>query len=430
MSTVDLAIVITTITSNVASIFFGWQQNQIFREQNVILAAPAGAAMPKTSARVKLGLYWPAIVAVLLAASVFAVLTKFGAGSVAVPWALVTLLTFGTTLSVMRLKSSLMSQQFAIAENANLKQQLDTSKSSIAVTKPSKLVIHFAEYRAPQRWSAKPDVTDCLRHMIVGDSLILEIQNGNFWVGDKNYVPNDPCEGKKKWLHVEYSFDGRPQCTIQRPEGYRLVLPEDTFVKEEIDRIQDETRRENAQKDSELSRAQESRRQCDEERRAALAKIDEFEQAKNNSGIDVPLSPLQIEAFKIAKELRDFLEELPPFPENPEQDHDESDYDYITRMNASERLQQLFATRREEQGRWRQKLIYGYTTRQFAQRITTLICRVGEEFDYFPAANPNYAENIDPSENGIRKRAQEMEMIAIGINRKVRNEVDLLRTKP
>lgn len=119
-------------------------------------------------------------------------------------------------------------------ENLELANSLNTARELIPAQQPSKLTIHSALYRALVPGGKEYDVTDCLRNMIAGDSLVLQIQNGNFWIGNINCVPKDPFEGQKKWLQVEYSFDGGPTCKIERREDYRLVLPEDTALKTEL----------------------------------------------------------------------------------------------------------------------------------------------------------------------------------------------------
>jgi hypothetical protein len=460
----------------------------------------------------------------------------------------------------------------AIAENTDLKRQIADVNQAAALP-PSKLTIHSAIYRALVPDAKVIDVTDCLKGMIAGNGLVLQIQNENFRVGDRNWVENDPCNGEKKWLQVEYSFDGRPRRTIERREDYRLVLPEDTFIKAEIERIGDEARREKIQQDSDLWRAQESRRQCEEERQAALASIgglnanpslsslfsplqievlhlsrdlqrlrkdaepapefqdagpmkngedsrtwtiqkliethvwsneyaiwarkfiysyeaqfahrvrnimtsigqatglvvfplkpytetvrpgDDFQQLldilmdffsklenPNRRQVDTMLesiappsehtlfSPLQIEAFTLAKELRDFYAFLGPFPSDPVQYPGEDEPEYLERLHNPEKLGELFAARREQQGRWQQKLSHGFANRQFGQRITALMHRAGEEFNLdYPALLPSWAGIAPPlSADGIPKLAQEMEMVAIWINRKQRNEVDLLHPK-
>ncbi|MGD0097186.1 MAG: hypothetical protein ABSB60_11875, partial [Terracidiphilus sp.] len=233
--------------------------------------------------------------AFLLAGTVGLVLAKVGTIYVAIPWALVALFAFGTTLSVMQLKGSMKSQQAATAENANLKQQL-----------------------------------------------------GN-------------------------------------PTSLR------SNVKAEIELLKNATHSGNTQEH-------------------ALSEL---------------LSPLQIEALSIAKDLRDFLANLPPFPSDPQQYPDESDYDYLVRVNNSESLQKIFQERREKQMQWRQKLMHGYANRRFGERITALMHRAGEDLEY-PAPVPNFAEKPPFGVDDVRKLAQQMETVAIWINRKQRGEVNLL----
>lgn len=126
-------------------------------------------------------------------------------------------------------------------------------------------------------------------------------------------------------------------------------------------------------------------------------------------------TPLQLEAFSIARELRDLRDGMEPFPPDPPQNPGEDDADYLKRLPI---------TRAERQGRWRLKLLHAYANRQFAQRITTLMHRAGEQLD-FPIHIPDFAEHIEPSEDGIRKLAQYMDMFPIWINREQRDEPDL-----
>ena len=119
----------------------------------------------------------------------------------------------------------------ALAENAGLKKQLAELTETVATAKTSKLVIHSANYAAWSGQGKRYDVTRFLRHIIAGDSLVFgPIENGRFWIGDENLVPNDPLERKPKRLEVTYSYDGEQLKTIQRAEGSRLTLPEDSAV--------------------------------------------------------------------------------------------------------------------------------------------------------------------------------------------------------
>src|SRR6202166_2001084 len=80
----------------------------------------------------------------------------------------------------------------------------------------SKLVIHSANYKAIGGGGKAYNVTEFMRQIITGDSLVLDIQNHNFWFGDENFVPKDPCSGTVKRLQVTYSYDGGESHTIER----------------------------------------------------------------------------------------------------------------------------------------------------------------------------------------------------------------------
>lgn len=56
----------------------------------------------------------------------------------------------------------------------------------------SKLVIRSANYAAIEGGGKIYDVTPFMRQIIGGDSLVLDIENHNFVIGKKNFVPHDP----------------------------------------------------------------------------------------------------------------------------------------------------------------------------------------------------------------------------------------------
>jgi hypothetical protein len=97
--------------------------------------------------------------------------------------------------------------------------------------KPSKLVIHWANYRAVENAGEVYEVAEFLRQIISGNSLVFDIENYNFKIGDKNYVPHDPLPFKEKQLQVNYSYNGEPAGTTARREHGRLLLPEDSKIK-------------------------------------------------------------------------------------------------------------------------------------------------------------------------------------------------------
>jgi hypothetical protein len=113
-------------------------------------------------------------------------------------------------------------------------------------TKPSKLIIHSANYRAIESGGQTCDVSEFLRRIISGDSLVFDIENHNFVVGSENFVPTDPFPMKPKRLQVTYSYSGEDARTIVRYEHGRLVLPEDSGIRrlrEEVARTKQETER-------------------------------------------------------------------------------------------------------------------------------------------------------------------------------------------
>jgi hypothetical protein len=304
-----------------AGLFLLWAQNQGFRRQNDIFAITAGSE-PLMPARKlsdsSLKRYWPLLAMVVLVGIQWAWflmknrVTAQSTDSSAAPW----ILGVGIALMVAHTLWTHWSDKKAIplmlaAKRVELQGREGKQESSLtSPTHPSKLTIRSALYRALVPDAKVIDVTECLRNKIAGDSLVFEILNGNFWIGDKNLVPTDPCQGEKKWLRIEYSFDGRPHRTIERREDYFVVLPEDTFVKAEIERIQDEVKRERSQQNSDLSRAQQSRKLCDEERREAIAKAEEL-RAKLSL-----FTPLQLEALQLRADLRQFLEKVGPPPKS------------------------------------------------------------------------------------------------------------------
>jgi hypothetical protein len=114
------------------------------------------------------------------------------------------------------------------------------ASAALSKKKPSKLVIHWANYRAVEGGGEEFQVGDCLRQLISGDSLVFDIENHNFVIGDKNFVPRDPLWGKEKRLEVNYSYGGDPPVTTSRREHGRLLLPEDSKIKwlaGEVDRL-------------------------------------------------------------------------------------------------------------------------------------------------------------------------------------------------
>lgn len=145
-----------------------------------------------------------------------------------------------------------------------------------------------------------PDVTHYLLERLDGNAFAEPI-------GADLFHGFDPVSGKHKQLKVRYSFDGR-EATITRPEYAMLILPEDTFLNEQLEKCQRESKLKENQLNAELWRANEARRQCEEERRAAVAKVEESEAQATI------LSPLQRDALTLRKKMIEFLQEIGPEP--------------------------------------------------------------------------------------------------------------------
>jgi hypothetical protein len=300
VSTADLVTIAVGIGGLIASVLLGLQnnklasqQNEIFREQNRIFAAQVGIEMPETipTRKNKLGLYWPALAALIVALAVGVIVANLQITApkpvdtiaVAVPWTLAVILVFTTVYLWKRWRGP----DLRIEELRAQMEQLRAESVSIAV-------------------------------------------NGKLIAG---------------------------------PVAF-------------------EEERRKAQVPAEL------------------------------------LSPLQIEALTLAKELRDFYA-AHPFPDLPDPDFEME----------QESLRRLIDTRADKQAKWRQKLLHAYANRGFGPRITALMHRLGEDFEY-PVFNAKVAEDLRvPMKDTIPILAQHMEMLAIWINRKERGEVDLLHPK-
>src|SRR5262249_36939561 len=101
-------------------------------------------------------------------------------------------------------------------------------KTTAAQKERSKLHIHSAIYGTGP--DTDVDVTEKLRGM-VHDGLVVPVAN--------DLAPRDPHFGAKKHLTVEYSYGNPSRSRVARIEDSRLVLPEDTWLRDELARHQD-----------------------------------------------------------------------------------------------------------------------------------------------------------------------------------------------
>lgn len=176
----------------------------------------------------------------------------------------------------------------------------------------SRLKILWAHYGA-DGGPVKEVAEEYLKPRIRGDSLV-------GWVGSDLFGPLDPAIGLNKQLKVRYSFDGA-ESTVTRPQHALLVLPEDTYLREQLEACQ---------------RAKQESRSNFEELKAELARLKraQFSIAVNGVPIAGPakaaaqdrmeeaaqqplgtlFSPLQVMALELRNDLGKFLEEIGPEP--------------------------------------------------------------------------------------------------------------------
>ncbi|MGA8736810.1 MAG: hypothetical protein WB558_23035 [Terriglobales bacterium] len=188
--------------------------------------------------------------------------------------------------------------------------------AALSKGKPSKLVIHSANYQAAKSGGTTYDVGEFLAKIISGDSLVFDIENHNFVIDGHNYVPHDPFTGEGKRLQITYSYGDEPRKSIVRYEHSRLVLPED----HEIQRLTNEMARLNTQSESDLYRCHQVSDQLRAEAHTAKERMSEVEkeltrlQTSSTTG-NPSKSDLRKEAEELSDEIRDFLKKLGPRPD-------------------------------------------------------------------------------------------------------------------
>jgi hypothetical protein len=162
----------------------------------------------------------------------------------------------GTTWIVVGVGSGLIGHYWPQIKRTLGSRLVATVRVWSRTDKP-KLIIHSANYRAVKAGDETYDVSEFLRKIISGDSLVFDIENHNFVIADHNYVPKDPFTGERKRLQLTYSYGTELPRTIVRYEHGRLVLPEDC----EIQRLTDEiarTKQEAAEQIARLNKQSES----------------------------------------------------------------------------------------------------------------------------------------------------------------------------
>ena len=347
-----------------AGLFFLWAQNQGFRRQNDIFAITAGSEPLMPARRMSdfsLKRYWPLLAMVVLVGTQWIWF-----------WAKDHIST-NTIRSNDSYAPWVLGIGIALMVGHTLRtnwldkksiQSMIESKEAIPklTEKPHRLKIISAHWGVEGLLGGDLDRVDCL----------LERQSGNVFaelVGLDLFHGCIPAPGPKR-VKVKYSFDGREAVAV-RQEGEFLMLPEDPYLK---------------------------------------GKLDMF-------------SPLQIEAFILAKQLRDFYASLGPYPHNALIDPPQ-----LAHEGTSEYMDRIIPIRRAALEKWEQKLYHGYANRRIGQRVADILHRAGEEFGLGFSGLLSNSSEIGPSYTsyGIPKLAQEMEMVAIWINRKQAGEDDLV----
>jgi hypothetical protein len=195
--------------------------------------------------------------------------------------------------------------------------------ATLSKGRPSKLIIHWANYRAVENGGDVYEVGEFLRQIISGDSLVFDIENHNFKIGGKDFVPRDPLTSREKRLQVNYSYGGNPPITTERREHGRLLLPEDSkiqWLQSEVERLKAEPA--------------DWRKQYLEESQRRTKLQNDYAEAGNkalqlerllSTRPELPISALHADAMRLSIRLLQFLDELgePPAPKYTPQQIDE-----------------------------------------------------------------------------------------------------------
>ena len=226
------------------------------------------------------------------------------------------------------------------------------------------------------------DVADkYLRPRVFGDSLV-------GWVGADLFGGFQPVIGLLKRLKIRYSFNGEEAAVVRR-EHEMLVLPEDKFLKGQLEECQRQSKLNENQSNSDLWRARESSRQCEDERRKAL---DEVGELRTQLAV---FSPLQLEIIKLSRDLRQLLKDAGLAPE----------FKNTAPVNRGEdsrtwTIEKLVETHlwSDEYATWARKLIYSYEA-QFAGRVQNIMTSIGRDTGSVVFPLKPYTETVRPGDD-------------------------------
>lgn len=349
MSAADWVTIAVGIGGLIASILLGIQnnrlashQNEIFREQNRIFAAQAGITMPETVTSVpnKIKLYWPAMVAVIVALGTGIIVARVqvsapkavGAIAVGLPWSIAILLVFATMY--MRGRSN---------------RSVPLSPANVSSPKPSRLKIIEAHYGV--EGINNPDVTQYLLERLHGNSYA-EL------VGPDLFHGLDPVgSNPNKKLTVRYSFDSK-EAGIVRPEHEWLILPEDMFLRKLLDACQHS----NVQLNQSVSSLLADRHHAEAERDELRDKLEGF-------------TSLQMEALMLSKDILKFIEEMGKKPTL-----DKEDFGFNKKYNTFEsaiHMQEFGEANSKVERPWTLKFASTWEA-DFKQRVDSIVPRLGK----------------------------------------------------
>lgn len=115
---------------------------------------------------------------------------------------------------------------------------------------------------------------------------------------------------------------------------------------------------------------------------------------------DALFSPLQVDIFRLAKELREFIDKAEPYPEKAAYGYKGDRVpDDAKNIHAYHEAKQAVDAR----------LVFGYQ-RQFSSRVRDVLLRAGEA--NYPLFDPDWGEHVR-DKDGFRKMAADLEMTAL-----------------